>query len=124
MPTWFESVPNRTVKRSKHLNLAVSVGHVRMGGSFTINNRVLNRSPFFPNAFSDNCDRRCDGFIEAPNTFVPFANAITKKAGIFFDISMTSAGDRKDLRTITQKNSMFLFGLQLWPVRLESFGST
>jgi hypothetical protein len=95
-----------------------------MGGPFTIDNRVLNRSPFFPDAFSDNCDRRRDGFIEAPNTFVPFANAITKNASIFFDISMTSAGDRKDLRTTTQKNSMFLFGLQLRPVRLESFGST
>ena len=123
MPTWFELVTNRTVKRSKHLNLAVPVGHVRMGGQFIIDNKALNRSPFFPDAFGDNCDRHRDGFIEAPNTFVPFTNAITKNASIFFDMSMTSARDRRDSCTVDRKNRGFIFKPQFRPVRLYSFGS-
>jgi hypothetical protein len=104
------------------LNLAVPVGHVRMGGQFNIDNKALNRSPVFPDAFSDSCDRHRDGFIEAPDTFVPFTNAITKSASIFFDMSMTSARDRRDSCTVDRKNRGFIFKPQFRPVRLYSFG--
>jgi hypothetical protein len=93
-------------------------GYALMGGQPI--NIAFHPAPFFPDAVGSNHDGRRDGFAEALNTYDPIAT----NAGIFFDVSMTSASDRRDLRTIAQKNSRFLFRPQFRPVRLESFGST
>jgi hypothetical protein len=106
------------------LNLVILAGYALMGSHLTIDNKVFHPSPFFPDAFGSNHDRCRHGFDAALNTDDPFANANTANAGIFFDIPMTAAGDKSDLRTIPPKNSRFLFKPQFRPVRLEDFGST
>ncbi len=100
---------------SKYLILAILAGYSLMGSQLINDNKALNRSLFFLTrlaiieAF----------FAEELNTYDP----ITTNAGIFFDASMTSASDRRGLRTIAQKSGRFLFlGLRFGQFGLKALG--
>lgn len=91
-------------RREQVLILAILADYSLMGSQLINDDKTLNCSPFFPNAFGNNRGKRRDGFAEELNTY----DLITTNAGIFFDVT-TSPSDRRGLRTIAQNNSRFLF---------------